>query len=212
MHRRRAPKGGEAREVFNLIEQARCEALGARRMLGVAENLDFVLSEKCRNKGLADVKRMDAAMLPDALSLLVREALTGQPLPAEAQPLMDVWRDWLTEQIGDTVQQLPQIMNSQEDFSAATSQLIEMLDLLGESDGTTDDSDDNAEQEDDGDDKENGETQASESDEGGDLAADGMSGETEEDAEAAMAADDEELMGPGQHCRQDRLPRVYHRI
>ncbi len=195
MHRRRAPKGGDAREVFNMVEQARCEALGARRMPGVADNLNFILSEKCRNKGLKDVKRMDAAMLPDALSLFVREALTGQPLPADSQPLMDVWRDWLTEMIGDTVQQLPDIMNSQEDFSAATSQLIEMLDLIGESDGTTDDTDDNAEQEEeDGNDEENSETQASESDEGGELAADGMSGEAEEDAEAAMSANDEELM------------------
>ena len=39
LHRKRAPSGAMARQVFNAVEQARCEARGARRMSGTAQNL-----------------------------------------------------------------------------------------------------------------------------------------------------------------------------
>ena len=40
VHRALAPAGGDARAVFEAIEQARVEAIGARRMEGVAANLN----------------------------------------------------------------------------------------------------------------------------------------------------------------------------
>ena len=39
LHRRLAPGAGSARDVFEAIERARVEALGANRMAGMAENL-----------------------------------------------------------------------------------------------------------------------------------------------------------------------------
>src|SRR6266481_1413160 len=39
VHRRLVPGGQQARAVFEAIEQARVEAIGARRMKGVAQNL-----------------------------------------------------------------------------------------------------------------------------------------------------------------------------
>src|SRR6476469_2065632 len=39
LHERLAPPGGEARQVFEAIEQARVEAIGAQRLQGVAANL-----------------------------------------------------------------------------------------------------------------------------------------------------------------------------
>src|SRR6476659_11358817 len=39
VHRRRMPGGQQARAVFEAVEQARVEAIGARRMQGVANNL-----------------------------------------------------------------------------------------------------------------------------------------------------------------------------
>src|SRR5262245_48615210 len=39
VHRRLVPGGQQARAVFDAVEQARVEAIGARRMQGVAKNL-----------------------------------------------------------------------------------------------------------------------------------------------------------------------------
>lgn len=38
VHARNMPQGPDARAIFEAVEQARCEAVGARRMKGVAEN------------------------------------------------------------------------------------------------------------------------------------------------------------------------------
>ena len=38
-HLRRVPRGETARAIFEAVEQVRVEALGARRMAGVADNL-----------------------------------------------------------------------------------------------------------------------------------------------------------------------------
>src|SRR5262245_14436036 len=46
VHRRLVPGGQQARAVFEAVEQARVEAIGARRMLGVSRNLSAMLDDK----------------------------------------------------------------------------------------------------------------------------------------------------------------------
>ena len=46
IHRRLQPVGQQARAVFEAVEQARVEAIGARRMDGVAKNLSAMLDER----------------------------------------------------------------------------------------------------------------------------------------------------------------------
>src|SRR5690625_1375871 len=45
VHGRHQPQSGEARAIFDAVEQARCEALGMRRLSGCAANLDAALVE-----------------------------------------------------------------------------------------------------------------------------------------------------------------------
>src|SRR4051794_10143482 len=45
VHRRLMPGGQQARAVFDAVEQARVEAIGARRMQGVARNLGAMLDD-----------------------------------------------------------------------------------------------------------------------------------------------------------------------
>ena len=61
MHKKLAPTGPEARAVFEAVEQVRCESLGSRRLLGVADNLDALLDERCRAKGFAAAGVADPA-------------------------------------------------------------------------------------------------------------------------------------------------------
>ncbi len=132
VHRRMAPAGPDGHAVFEALEQARCESLGAQRMVGVADNLDFLLAEKCRSKGYGAVTERDEAMLPDVLGLLARERLPGQTLPAEAKQLVDLWRDELTGKVGAQLDELSNNATNQEAYGDIVRQMITALDMMTE--------------------------------------------------------------------------------
>ena len=52
VHRRLMPAGQQARAVFEAVEQARVEAIGSRRMQGVAKNLAAMLDDKFHRSSL----------------------------------------------------------------------------------------------------------------------------------------------------------------
>src|SRR5258706_3642886 len=55
VHRRLVPGGQQARAVFEAVEQARVEAIGARRMSGVARNLSPMLDDPFHSGKFAQV-------------------------------------------------------------------------------------------------------------------------------------------------------------
>ena len=81
MHLKRMPTGEAARAVYDIVEQVRVEALGARRMPGMAENLNAVWNERCEQKGYRRVKSRDDAQFSDVVGLMVREKLLGEAPP-----------------------------------------------------------------------------------------------------------------------------------
>ena len=83
VHRRFAPQAQAARAVFDAVEQARVEAIGARRMEGVAENLSAMIEDRYHRGGKYEeiTDRADAP-LEDAVALMVRQRLTGRKPPA----------------------------------------------------------------------------------------------------------------------------------
>ena len=85
VHRKLVPGGQTARAVFDAVEQARVEAIGARRMSGVAKNLTAMLDDRFHRGKFDEVTDRADAPIEDALAMLVRERLTGQAPPAAAQ-------------------------------------------------------------------------------------------------------------------------------
>jgi len=130
VHRRLAPSGPDSHAVFEALEQARCESLGAQRMVGVAGNLDFLMAEKCRAKGYGGVTERDEAMLPEVLGLLARERLPGQTLPKEAKHLVDLWREELNRKVGPQLSQLEKRTGDQEAYGALVREMIVALDMM----------------------------------------------------------------------------------
>src|SRR5436190_11969602 len=84
VHRKLVPGGQQARAVFDAVEQARVEAIGARRMSGVAKNLTAMLDDKFHRGKFDDITDRADAPIEDAIALMVRERLTGQAPPPAA--------------------------------------------------------------------------------------------------------------------------------
>ena len=150
LHALNQPKGATARAVFEAAEQARVESIGSKRMIGVSDNLDAMLEERCRARGYASVKDPGEALLPEVVALLVRERLTGKDPPAAAKPMVEFIRPWVEEKAGDDLKNLTGNITDQNAFAKMTRKLIADLDL-GDEDGTEsddlEDSPDNEEEE-----------------------------------------------------------------
>src|SRR5438445_7616991 len=99
VHRKLVPGGQQARAVFEAVEQARVEAIGARRMAGVAKNLTAMLDDHFHRGKYDEITDRADAPLSDALAMLVRERLTGQAPPTAAQKMVDLWPPVLEDKI-----------------------------------------------------------------------------------------------------------------
>jgi cobaltochelatase CobT len=129
LHETLAPPGGEARDVFEAIEQARVEAIGAKRMQGVAANLAARMEQRYERSRFAEATDRSEAPLPDALSLLVREKLTGQMPPAKAGAAVNLWRPWIEGRARTVLDRMPDMLFDQEAFGRLTRDLLAALNL-----------------------------------------------------------------------------------
>ena len=126
LHHKIAPRDAQAFEAFEALEQARCEALGFEGMAGVGANLNAVLNEKCQRSGFENLSTKEQVNMRDALHVIARLAMTGEPPPPAAAKLLEIWNPVLdTEKFQD----LKQVLHDQEAFANASKQLIKMLNM-----------------------------------------------------------------------------------
>ncbi len=129
------PQGEMARDLYQAMETARCEAVGARTMPGTAGNIDAVIGAEADRKGYAQISAAADAPLATAAGYLVRHLATGRDLPQGAQNVMELWRGFIEEQAGDTLENLPDTLDDQAAFAKFARQIISDLgygDQLGD--------------------------------------------------------------------------------
>ncbi len=129
VHARSLPAERDARVVYDALEQARVEVFGARHMQGVAANLAARLDETCRAEGYDRMTRRDQLPPSQALAMLVRERMTGQPSPEAARPILDLWRHGLGEQADTALGQLADAQADQSAYAHAARRLLAALSL-----------------------------------------------------------------------------------
>jgi len=129
LHARQQPQTAEAREIFDAVEQSRCEALGMRRLTGCALNLDAALQERLRLRGLTRARSHEEVPLGEVLRLFVREQLSGHPLPPDAQRLVEAWRPHLDPQALRDLAELPALADDQGAYGRLVRRLLQHLDL-----------------------------------------------------------------------------------
>ncbi|SMX27835.1 Aerobic cobaltochelatase subunit CobT [Pelagimonas phthalicica] len=186
-HAKFAPPGDMARELYEAMETARCEAMGARDMPGTAGNIDAKISHDAIRRGYGQITQAAEAPLPVAAGYLIRHLATGRDLPPEAANVMELWRGFVENQAGGTLENLQDVLSDQSAFAKFARQMITDLgygDQLGDDpDELNDESDDDASQD--------------EQDEDEQPDSTGQDDESE-DAEASPEQSQEETQDPSQ--------------
>ncbi|MGN6466334.1 MAG: cobaltochelatase subunit CobT, partial [Rhizobiaceae bacterium] len=220
VHARLAPEGKQARAVYDAVEQARVEAIGARAMRGVGDNLALMLEDKYAKANLAEVSEKAEAPIEEAVALMVREKLTGRPAPKSGRRMVELWRDWIDDKAAGDIEALTDKLHDQQAFARVVRDMLasmEMAEELGDDDQSEAEDDDQqpqgeeqgeeGEEEDSGADQseaQDSEASAEEQEEGETEASDASSDDVSEDEEADAET-------PGETRRRDdpfaNLPR-----
>src|SRR5436190_3128824 len=216
VHRKLVPGGQQARAVFEAVEQARVEAIGARRMAGVAKNLSAMIDDRFHRGKFDEVSDRADAPLEEALAMLVRERLTGLAPPPAAKRVVELWRPLIEGRAGRNLDKLERLIENQARFGDAIHDMLDALDM-GEDRSTDSDEEEGEEGEQDrrkeesgedgqGADAEDTQTRVDEADTSGED----MSDSTAEAADALSAemADDAE-MGDSEAPAEPRRPRKH---
>ncbi|MFK7876842.1 MAG: cobaltochelatase subunit CobT [Paracoccaceae bacterium] len=156
-HARYVPQGDMARELYEAMETARCEAVGARDMPGTAGNIDAKIGHDAMRRGYDQCKEPAEAPLSVAAGYLIRHLATGRALPSGAQNVMELWQPFIEEQAGGTLEDVADMLDDQAAFAKFARRIITDLgygDQLGDDpdqldeDSTEDAQEDGEEQDD----------------------------------------------------------------
>ena len=132
---RYVPQGQVARDIYNAMETARCEAVGASDMPGTAGNIDAKIKNEALRQGFGDIHEASQVPLATAAGYLVRHLATGRDLPPDATNVMNLWRDFIEAQTEGSLSNLGDNLGDQVTFAKFTRQVIKDLgygDQLGE--------------------------------------------------------------------------------
>ena len=126
-HAAHRPASDIARDVYEAAELARIESLGANAMDGTALNLDAALARRCDRDGLPQITHQDDAPLSLAVEFLLREKLTGRPLPPAAKAIADLWRSDVEAKASGPIEKLGSQLSDQAEFAKTVRSMIRDL-------------------------------------------------------------------------------------
>ncbi|MEQ3626532.1 MAG: cobaltochelatase subunit CobT [Celeribacter sp.] len=191
---RYTPPGQMARELYEAMETARCEAMGARHMPGSAGNIDAKIHHEAERKGYAQITKATEAPLSVAAGYMIRQLATGRDLPEGAQNVLDLWRDHLEGSAADTLTGLQDSLADQRSFARLARQVINDLgygDQLGDDPDMEPDEDASEQAEEvENEDKQGDGTEEQDSEDDADAAPEQDQESTDDQSEAQVSMDD----------------------
>src|SRR3954470_14517592 len=134
LHARAAPGDIDARAVFDALEMARVEALGARAMSGVKENLSQLTEARVRGDAIVRARDAEEVPLSTAVALIARERLTGEAPPSAAAAGLKLVAPWIEEKAAAELDALALTLDDQAAFAKLSRRLLEDLDLAAAED------------------------------------------------------------------------------
>ena len=198
LHAQKAPPEATARACYDAIEQTRYEALGSNNFGGMRVNLDAAVELRIASDPISRATTQDDVPLQTALSLMLRETLTGQDIPDAAKAGVELVREFIESKVGKEFETLALSLDDQEAFQSLSLDMLQQLDLTQPADAP-DESDNDEGDEEDGqeEDQQEGEDEQGE----GDPQASEMAGESsegEDQGEGESEGSSEQDMGDGE--------------
>ncbi|MBC7311750.1 MAG: cobaltochelatase subunit CobT [Rhizobium sp.] len=129
IHSAMAPQGQDARLVFDAVEQARVESIGALRMSGMGDNISAMNAEKYAKANFSGINRQEDAPIQEAVAMLVREKLTGEKPPESAGKVLDLWRPFIEQKAGADLDDLPTAINDQQAFARVIRHMLSAMEM-----------------------------------------------------------------------------------
>jgi cobaltochelatase CobT len=129
LHARVAPVDADARAVFEALETARVEALGARAMGGVRSNLAELTEARVRADAIVRARSADEVPLATAVGLIARERLTGEAPPTAAAGGLKLVAPWIEDKAAADLDGLALTLDDQAAFAKLSRRLLEDLEL-----------------------------------------------------------------------------------
>jgi cobaltochelatase CobT len=129
LHARLAPIDIEARGVFDALETARVEALGARSMSGVRNNLTQLIEARVRGDAIVRARNAEEVPLSTAVGLIARERLSGEAPPRAALEGLKLVAPWIEDKAAAELDALALTLDDQAAFARLSRRLLEDLDL-----------------------------------------------------------------------------------
>jgi len=201
LHTSHVPMDLDARAVFDALETARVEALGARAMGGVRANLSELTEARVRGDAITRARTAEEVPLATAVGLIARERLSGEAPPKAALAGLKLLAPWIEEKAGAELDALALTLDDQAAFAKLARRLLEDLDLAAAEDPSEPEPDAGGD-DDQGDDA--GSDEADEGDEGSPAGGDmERRGEESEDGSDEEHAADEMDLGDEQSSPDD---------
>jgi cobaltochelatase CobT len=130
LHRRHMPAEPGARAAYDAIERVRYEALGENNYAGMRGNLAMATEQRTAADPISRATTADEVPLQTALALMLREQLTGQPVPERARAGVDLLREHIESRIGDDFERLALTLDDQQAFQKLSIDMLRHLQLV----------------------------------------------------------------------------------
>ena len=209
LHDSGAPGDPVARAVYDAVEQVRYEALGAQGFAGVGENLAAATELRAASDPIARAIEARDVPLSTAVSLMMREALTGKPIPERAKKGVDLVRNFVNERTGGDFSALADKLDDQKAFQDLSIEMLRQLDLIEGVDSSPEDADDEGDEdegespEDDTDEEDAGDQSPQQSPE---AASEMTEGDADEDGEGELSEEDGDSDDAGDDGEEGMMP------
>ncbi|WP_370187255.1 cobaltochelatase subunit CobT [Qipengyuania sp.] len=129
LHAKGAPPEPIARACYDAIEQVRYEAIGSNRYAGIRDNLNSAVELRTASDAIVRADEASEVPLATALSLMLREAVTGEAIPDRAKAGVELVREDILAKIGTDMDGLAEALDDQRAFQDLALDMLRHLDL-----------------------------------------------------------------------------------
>lgn len=134
-----APTDPNERRLFDLLELVRCEAFGAARLPGVAENIVANHIDRLTRLDIMGAHLAALVPLEEAIRMVVGDALNGRNEASIPTSGFWMWHRWMHQRLAPQLAKLRETMGDQQDYAFAAKWFLQTLfdALHGRGDGPT---------------------------------------------------------------------------